>query len=120
MLTLQILIGSVENATACLDKLECFTREKRGKKFAVHGSLIRKEDNCYYSSVTASSPGAGQFPVDAVRRENRGRGGRWLGSEQQSHNAKRSADYQSHNAKCTARDQGAAPGDEAGSVIKNL
>ena len=32
---------------------------------------------------------------------------------QQSHNAKRSADYQSHNAKCTARDQGAAPGDEA-------
>ena len=62
----------------------------------------------------ALSPGAGQFPVDAVRRENRGRGGRWLGSEpQQSHNAKRSADYQSHNAKCTARDQGAAPGDEA-------
>ena len=32
---------------------------------------------------------------------------------QQSHNAKRSGNYQSHNAKCTARDQGAAPGDEA-------
>ena len=69
-------------------------------------------------TVTASSTGAGQFSVDAVRRENRGRGGRWLGSEpQQSHNAKRSANYQSHNAKCTARDQGAAPGDEAVTVM---
>ena len=75
-------------------------------------SLFRGGGHEEWTSLpSVSSPGAGQFSVDAVRQEKRGRGGRWLGSE--SHNANRSANYQSHNAKCTTHDQGAMPGDEA-------
>ena len=43
-------------------------------------SKVKKKNQYEFITFPASFPGAGQFSVDAVRRENRGRGSRWLGN----------------------------------------